>query len=238
MAKLVFDIECAGESFDELDETTQYMLTRWLERSIPEDTPEYEKTLERIKDDLVFSPLTSEIIALGVLDCDKERGVVYFQAPGEKIEHFEEGGIEFKKATEKEMLESFWRGADEYSEFISFNGRGFDVPFIMIRSAILGIRPTKNLVGARYLYQHPQGAVHVDLQEQLTFYGALRRTGMSLHMAARAFGIESPKADGVTGDNVTELFRGKKYLDIARYNARDLQTTKELYLRWNAYLRF
>lgn len=236
MAKLVFDIECAGEDFDELDPTTQRALTKWAERSIAEDTPEYEKAIEKIKADTVFSPLTSEIVALGVLDYEKDRGVVYFQAPGEDIGSFEEDGIEFRKATEKEMLQNFWNGAGQYDEFISFNGRTFDAPFMMIRSAILGIRVPIDLMSNRYLARQQFGTLHVDLMDQFSFYGAFRRS--SLHLFARAFGIESPKADGIMGDDVTALFRDKKYTEIARYNARDLRTTKALYERWNAYLRF
>lgn len=238
MPKLIFDIETAGDDFDELDETTRKMLTRWVEKAHAPGSDEYKKAIENIKQDLVFSPLTSQVVAIGVLDYEREKGVVYFQAPGEKIKPFEEDGIEFKPAAEKEMLEGFWRGAENYGEFISFNGRGFDVPFMMIRSAVHEVRPTKNLIGARYLYQHPPGAVHVDLQEQMTFYGAVRRQGMSLHMFARAFGIKSPKESGISGDNVTELFRNKKYVDIAKYNVGDLWATKELYDYWNKYLRF
>lgn len=237
MAKLVFDIETAGEDFDEFDEITKKVLTRWVENSTEEGSGEYEREIEKIKHDTVFSPLTSQIVAIGVLDYEKEKGVVYFQDPTGKLKGLEENGIEFKPATEKEMLQGFWQGAENYNEFISFNGRGFDVPFMMLRSAINEIRPTKNLIGPRYLYQHADGAIHVDLQDQLTFYGALGRKGMSLHMFTRAFGIESPKASGVTGDDVTSLFKEGKYEDIARYNVGDLWATKELYDYWNRYLR-
>lgn len=238
MAKLIFDIETAGENFDEFDETTQKMLTRWIDGSMAVGSSEHKKAIEKVKHDTVFSPLTSQVVAIGVLDYEKNKGVVYFQAPDEKIEPFEEDGIEFKPATEKEMLEGFWHGAENYDEFISFNGRGFDIPFMMIRSAVNEVSPTKNLIGARYLYQHPQGAVHVDLQDQLTFYGALRRTGMSLHMFTRAFGIKSPKDTGISGDDVTRLFKERKYIDIAKYNVGDLWATKELYDYWQKYLRF
>ncbi len=237
MAKLVFDIETAGENFDEFDETTQKALTKWINQSYREGTSDYEAAISKVKNDTVFSPLTSQVVAIGVFDCEKEKGVVYFQAPGEKISGFEEDNFIFKPTTEKEMLEGFWYGAENYSEFISFNGRAFDIPFMMIRSAINGIRPTKNLVGARYLYQHPDGAVHVDLYEQLNFYGAMRKGG-SLHMYTRAFGIKSPKSEGVAGDDVTRLFNEGKFLDIARYSARDVIATRELYERWNSYLRF
>jgi len=68
------------------------------------------------------------------------------------------------------MLENFWNGAKSYQEFISFNGRGFDVPFLMIRSAIHKIIPSKDLMHGRYLYQQLSNAKHIDLFDQLTFY--------------------------------------------------------------------
>jgi hypothetical protein len=57
-------------------------------------------------------------------------------------------------------------------------------------------------------------------------------------MWCRAFGIESPKVEGISGDDVGALFKEKRFLDIAKYNARDIVATKELYDRWVKYLRF
>ncbi len=54
----------------------------------------------------------------------------------------------------------------------------------------------------------------------------------------RAFGIKSPKAEGITGDDVGPLFKDKKFLEIAKYNVGDLKATKELYDYWNNYIRF
>ena len=42
----------------------------------------------------------------------------------------------------------------------------------------------------------------------------------------------------VVTDRMLELFKKKKYLDIARYNAGDLFSTSELYKKWEDYLRF
>ncbi|MCX6702679.1 MAG: hypothetical protein NTW60_02335 [Candidatus Wolfebacteria bacterium] len=50
------------------------------------------------------------------------------------------------------------------------------------------------------------------------------------------FGIESPKANGVTGDDVKTLFKEKKFIDIAKYNLGDLKATGELYEKWDNYL--
>jgi hypothetical protein len=102
------------------------------------------------------------------------------------------------------------------------------------RSAVHGVKPTKNLMFNRYLNSMPRDAKHVDLLDQLSFYGAIRRKG-SLHLWTRAFGIESPKAQGVTGDDVRGLFKDGKYQEIARYNARDLFATLELYKRYQQF---
>ena len=212
------------------------MLTRWIQKESYAEG-EYERLLQDIKNGLGFSPLTGQIVVLGVYDVEKEQGVVYFQAPGEQIDDFTEGNIKFRQATEAQMLELFWKGAEQYSEFISFNGRAFDVPFMMIRSAICGVKPTKNLMSNRYSGYQAMDAKHTDLLDQLSFYGALKRKG-SLHLWCRAFGIKSPKADGVTGDDVALLFREREFLQIARYNVGDLLATKALYDVYKNYFLF
>ena len=233
-SKLIFDIETVGADFDSFDETTQELLTRWIKRE-SENDEEYRAALKNLKEELGFSPLTAEIVVIGTLDYEKNQGGIYFQAPGENIGDFTENGIKFKQMTEKEMLEHFWKEiAPKYQEFVSFNGRQFDGPFMMIRSACHGIRPTKNLSESRYFYQQ-RTCVHTDLADQLSFQGNLRKRG-SLHMWSRLFGIKSPKEDGVSGDDVAEMFKNKKYAEIAKYNAGDLRATKELYEKWISYL--
>ena len=234
--KLVFDIETIGEDFDSLDHATQDNLTRWIRRD-SEGEEEYKRALEDLKQGLGFSPLTGEIVAIGMLDGDRNEGAVYYQAPGQKNPDTTEDGITFKQMTEEAMIRKFWEAAKQYQVFVTFNGRGFDVPFLMTRSAIHGIRPSKDLMRGRYLYQHNPDALHIDLQEQLTFYGAARKKG-SLHLWCRAFGIESPKSGGVTGDDVAPLFKKKKYLDIAKYNVGDIRATRALYDKWQSLLAF
>lgn len=234
MSRLIFDIETIGEDFDSLDETTQEVLQAWIRKEAANEE-EFQSELAQLKDGLGFSPLTGEIAAIGVYDYDRDRGVVYYQAPGEENAEFEEGNISFKQMTEQEMIAQFWKAASHYDEFVTFNGRQFDAPFLAVRSAIHKIKPTQDLMEGRYLYQQRK-CRHVDLFDQLTFYGAMRKKG-GLHLWARAFGIKSPKADGVTGDDVARLFKEKKFKDIARYNVGDLHATKELYRYWEKYLK-
>lgn len=230
--KLVFDIETIGQDFAKLDKTTQEVLLRWIKKESLSQR-EYRAEVKQIKEGLGFSPLTGEIVAIGVLDVEKNKGAVYYQSPNKKQKDSEKKGIKFKAMNEKQMLKGFWQGVKNYTQVIGFNSRSFDVPFIMVRSAIHKIRSSINLMPYRYA----ANTNHIDLLDQLTYYGAVRKKG-SLHLWCRAFGIESPKAQGVTGDDVAGLFKEKKFKKIAEYNVRDLYATKKLYEYWDKFLRF
>lgn len=235
MPKLIVDVETVGEDFDSLDETTQDSLTRWIKKK-SKTKEEYAVELQDLKEGLGFSPLTGQIVAIGVLDYDKCQGAVYYHAGDDSVKEQEEEGIKFKPMSEKEMLENFWKVATRYDEFITFNGRGFDAPFLIARSAYHRLKPTRDLMSNRYLESQRNGVKHIDLFDQLSFYGAVQRKG-NLHLWCRHFGIKSPKADGVTGDDVAQLFKEKRFLDIAKYNVGDLRATRALYEYWRDYIR-
>jgi 3'-5' exonuclease len=235
MTTLAFDIETIGEDYDTLDETTKHVLTRHL-RQMGLSDAEYELKLSELKDELGFSPYTGKIVAIGVYDVEKDKGVVYYDAPNEKNKDEQVGSVILKQMTEAKMLEAFWDGALHYNTFVSYNGRGFDVPYIIIRGAVHNIKPTKDLMFNRYVSSQKFDAKHIDLMDQLSFYGSVWKKP-SLHVATRAFGIESPKAEGISGDDVGLLFKEKKFKDIARYNVRDIIATKELYVKWLNYIR-
>jgi DNA polymerase elongation subunit (family B) len=232
MATLIFDIETVGEQWRDVDTTTKEVLTRWIERPAKSDEEKESQILD-LRQSLGFSPLTGSIVAIGVYDLERKQGAVYFTGEGSEPDE-EVGEYVLKHRSEKEMLEDFWEGAKSYDTFVTYNGRGFDVPFLLHRSVAQGVMPTCDLMEGRYLYQQKH-VRHVDLQDQLTFYGAMFRKP-SLHLFCRAYGIESPKSDGVSGDDVAELFSDGKFRDIARYNARDVTATTELYEKWLTYL--
>lgn len=234
MRTLVFDIETVGEQWTELDAATQGVLTRWIDTT-SRDEDEREKRLLDLQSGLGFSPLTGSVVAIGVYDIERAQGAVYYTGEGDAKDEWE-GEYVLKQRTEKEMLEDFWEGARSYDTFVTFNGRAFDVPFLLHRSVVWGVKPTADLMRGRYLYQQ-KGVRHIDLQDQLTFYGAMNKRP-NLHLFCRAYGIESPKTAGVSGDDVAELFLAKKFRDIARYNIRDVIATTELYHKWREYLSF
>jgi len=233
MSTLIFDIETVGESWEDFDDTTKEVLTRWVERTARSEE-ERKSGVRDIKEGLGFSPLTGFVVAIALYDLERRQGVVYYTGQGDETdEDFDEYVL--KQRNEAEMLEDFWEGAKSYETLVTFNGRGFDVPFLLHRSVVHGIKPSVDLMRGRYLYQQ-KDVKHIDLQDQLTFYGAMMRRP-NLHLFCRAYGIDSPKAGGVAGDDVAELFASKKFRDIARYNARDVIATTELYKKWLYYLK-
>lgn len=233
MNKIVFDIETAGERFEDMDPTSQELLeTRFRRRA------KDEKELVDARDSLSFFAETAQIVAIGMLNPDTGKGAVYYQ--GQETPPFFENEIQYVPCSlEKTVIEHFWENCLSYDEYITFNGRTFDIPVLMIRSAVNNIRPARNLMLNRYLgSQQYANYRHVDLFDQLSFDGARYGNTLGLHFWARAFGISSPKDGELTGEKVTEYFRQGRGLEIAKYCIQDVLATAALYEKWDRYLRF
>jgi len=236
MSYLVLDIETIGKQYDELDDTTKAYFRQWAERDAQSEG-QVERELEQIKKGLPFSPFLGEIVAVGMID-EEDKGAVYFRADNDaKVKDFEDEGIQYRVGSEKEVLERFWEVARNYYTFVTFNGRAFDAPYLMIRSAVHGIRPSRNLMPNRYLSGQKFGTQHIDLSDQFTFYGAVRRLP-KLHFVTKAFNIESPKEGGMSGEEVPQAFADGRYEEIARYCMDDVVATKKLFEYWEKYLNF
>lgn len=231
MGTLIFDIETVGDEWNDIDKVTQTSLLRWTNQ-VGRNEVEREQLQQEVKTGLGFSPLTGFIVALGIYDLERKSGVVYYSSKGDEAESVS-GEYTYKPRSEAEMLTLFWDGARQYDTFVTFNGRRFDVPFIIHRSIVHGIKPTRNLLEGRYPYQQ-KTCRHVDLQDELTFFGAMMRKP-NLHLFCRAYGILSPKED-VCGDDVKKLYDAGRFRDIALYNAKDLTATTALYKKWQDYL--
>lgn len=220
MNKLVFDIETVGVDFEKLDKGSQDYLLKYSET---------DEDKNDVKSKLGLWPLTAEIVAIAMLNPDTNKGAVYYQS-GDEGKTFSEEGIEYRSGSENEIIGMFWKAAEMYDQFITFNGRGFDAPFLLIRSAINKVTPTRNLMPPRF-----SSFAHLDLMDQLSFYGATKRS-FSLDFYSKSFGIKSPKADGVNGAEVGELYKNGEYEKIARYCMGDVIATKQLYEIWRDYI--
>ena len=222
MNRLVFDIETLAYPFGEFDEGQQEYLLRFAE-----DDEQRNEAIQKLS----LYPLTARIIAVGLLNPDTLHGKVLYQADKQERQSSDDGLIEYLSGTESDILADFWDVVTRYEQFITFNGRTFDCPFIMLRSAICGVRPTRNLNPYRY-----DSRIHCDLLDQLSYYGATKKFNLDFY--CKQFGIESPKSHGITGLDMGTLFSEGKYREIADYCLGDIRATALLFKKWNTYLNF
>jgi len=232
MATLVFDIETSALPLESFDDSQREFLFREAARI--RDQEESDRRRLEIGQWMNLWPLTAQVVCIGMVNADTDRGQVLFLADDAgSVEEGDAGSVTFLPcAEEAELLEHFWAIAPKYDRIVSFNGRGFDVPFIYLRSALLNVPITrKDWLGYRY-----QSEPHCDLAEQLTFYGVSGRDGaarrFNLDFYCRAFGIESPKAQGISGVDVSTLLAEGRHREIAEYCVRDVRATVLLYHVW------
>jgi predicted PolB exonuclease-like 3'-5' exonuclease len=218
MKKLVIDIETVGLPWEELDPYVREYMLKGLS----------EGDAEEAKRSGGLSPFRGKIVAIGVINIGDGRSCALYEMPGQTELQVEKGtnGRTYISGTEKQILEKFWEFFDSDSRFISFNGRQFDGPFLMIRSAVNGIVPKRDLVGYRYGF-HP----NCDLREALNFFGTVnaRQFKFNLDLACKAFGVETSKGEGLDGKSVDSWYRAGRHREIADYCLDDVRATAELY---------
>lgn len=231
MARLVFDIETSALPLEQFDDVQREYLFREAGR-LSEDAAREARRAEILQQFNLW-PFTAQVVCVAMLNAETARGQVLYLA-----DDFEDAGAEgaavkfIPCAEEAELLSSFWQVAVKYEHIVTFNGRGFDVPFVYLRSALLNVSITrKDWLGYRF-----QTEPHCDLAEQFTFYGVSGREGaarrFNLDFYCKAFGIESPKSQGVTGMDVNRLLAEGRYREIAQYCLRDVEATLRLYQVW------
>ena len=219
MKKLVIDIETVGTPWEEHDPYVREYLIKGMN----------EAEAEEEKRRGALSPFTGRIVAIGVVNVETGKSCALYEVPGQReLITQRDGNRTLISGSERLILERFWDYLGSGDRFISFNGRQFDGPFLMIRSAIHGVVPKRDLVGNRYRF-HP----NCDLREVLNFNGTLnwRQMRFNLDLACKSFHITSSKTEGMDGRAVENLYRAGRYEDIALYCLEDVRATSELYLK-------
>lgn len=227
MRQIVFDIETCAYPFESLSESQREYLLRYAEKET-----DIEKRTLMIDDAVKYTalyPFTAKCIAIGILDVQKGITCIYYESAEYEEWTSEDKTILYKGMSETEILESFWRIAEQVNQFITFNGRNFDAPFLMLRSAILKKKISKNLMGYRY------GDTHIDLLEQFTFFGNTRKFNLDFY--CNGFGIDSPKANDISGLEIKNLYESGRIREIAVYCSGDIRATYELFKIWEKFLR-
>jgi hypothetical protein len=224
MSTLVFDIEVAGMHWEEVDEITRgYLLAREPDPARRDAVP--ERT--------ALYPGLGKVIAIALWSVEEDRGLLLLE--GEREPQGERAWEKVHDSkifhgSEADILESFWSkvarspARGRLPKLVSYNGRGYDGPVLMIRSAQHGLRPSRNLLPNRY-----DTGQHCDLMEILSFFGATRER-FSLDYWCRRFDVESPKGS-IDGSQIARAYREGRIEDIGEYCLRDVRATAALYRR-------
>jgi hypothetical protein len=210
---LAIDVETVGLPWDGFVPAMQEYL---LERARDDDER------EAFPEQLALYPGTARVVAIGMWMPGEQRGgVLVNDSAGTREWSDLYDGARVFHGGEVEILEEFWQRIQSFETIVTYNGRTFDCPILMLRSAVLGVAPSRNLMPYRYSFQQ-----HCDLLEVLSFHRAV--APYTLQFWCQQFGIADPKA-GLSGSAVPTAFAEGRYDDIARYCLKDACATAELY---------
>ena len=179
-------------------------------------------TLKQMEPDAVMgmSPFFGKVVSLALGDGDAEvDDVTVLAVPPDGVT-IDPCPKWLRPMSEPELLRAFWALCSRAETIVSFNGRGFDVPFLVTRSLIHGIPARVDLVSQRFSLRP-----HLDLFELVSQKG---RGPSKLDVVCWALGIESPK-EVMDGSMVAPAYARGEIVKIAEYNAHDVKATSAVY---------
>lgn len=130
----------------------------------------------------------------------------------------------------REMSRQFWFGLESYykdASLVTFNGRGFDVPLMELMAYRYGLTMKRHMTdkfGARFRH----GTRHIDLQEYLSNYTAIKMNG-GLNLLAKVLG--KPGKMETKGSDVHDMFNRGQLQEISDYCIHDVLDTYFVFLR-------
>jgi hypothetical protein len=168
-----------------------------------------------------MSPFFGKVVSLAVGDGDSEgtEDVTVLAVPPDGVT-IDPCPKWLRPMSEADLLRAFWALASRAETVVTFNGRGFDLPFLITRSVIHGIPARVDLMSQRFALRP-----HLDLFELLTQRG---RGPSKLDVICWALGIESPK-EVMDGSMVAPAYARGEIVKIAEYNAHDVRATAAIY---------
>lgn len=132
---------------------------------------------------------------------------------------------------EKKMIENFFKIIDKNMRLISFNGRGFDMPMMMIRAMRYNLSCGKfyNTANKWENYRSRyDGKFHLDLMDHISEY----RSVSGLNLNSLCVSLNLPGKFDTHGDEVLELFYNGELEKIEHYCQSDVLNTYLLFLKY------
>lgn len=139
---------------------------------------------------------------------------------------------------EKEKIEKFLHFINTYNpRLVSFNGRAFDLPMLMIRAMLYNLTAqayfeVDNKILQKNKWENYRsrydGKFHLDLLDHISDFRAV--SGLSLDQLCKV--LELPGKFDVHGDEVVELYHQQEYNKIDEYCESDTLNTYWLFLKY------
>ena len=224
--ELVEDLICKTLVFD--IETVPATDKRKVPATIAESLGKYADRKEMDTHAVMgLSPFFGKVISLafgeGDVDIAEQKVTVLVVPPPDRKEDLDYPDW-IRPMTEVDLLRAFWVLASASTTVVTYNGRGFDVPFLITRSLVHVMPERVDLISNRYTLRP-----HLDLYQVLAQAG--RDTGpRNLDTVCWALGIESPKGK-MDGSMVAPAYEKGNIEDIAVYNRADVTATTLVYQR-------
>lgn len=172
-----------------------------------------------------LSPWFGRVVSLAVGDGEQDprtQEVTVFVVPPEGSEGALRGAASWiRPVSEADLLRAFWALAGHAEVVVTYNGRGFDVPFLVARSLVHHVPARVDLLSNRYGLRP-----HLDLCALL----GGGRGAPSLDVVCWALGLASPKEE-MDGSMVATAYAKGDLASIALYNAGDVRATTGVYRR-------
>lgn len=140
--------------------------------------------------------------------------------------------------TEEELIKKFLSFIDTKNpKLVSFNGRGFDIPMLMLRAMKYNLScgaffetsssQFNKTKWENYRYRYNEN-FHIDLMDSISEFGVVR--GLNLNAICNM--IDIPGKFDVHGDQVLELYYGGDIAKIREYCESDVLNTYWLYIKY------
>jgi hypothetical protein len=215
LIEIVLDIETVSLEDDQLKCPTV------LEERLRSRLEEKGFDPERWRDSLGLSASTGKIVALGLLifHPGSQFSARYCMCDDDERKILEWFWTEMEGLSDSITLYDYRSYEQQPVRLVTFNGKKFDVPFILLRSALNRILPSFPL-GSR-AFDHKN---HFDLYEYLSKF---RSPINSLQYWLEVFGL--PSKSMPEGETVATLYRAGNLSAIKSYCLNDCEITYDLY---------
>lgn len=199
----VLDIETIGKEVSAMPKLSREYVTAKVEAK-RKDQGDYGKYC-------ALNPFFGQIIAIGYYNSSTNG--YYCEVSG----------------NEKVLLEFFWKlvETNKNNTIVTYNGKNFDIPFIKIRSSLLGIAPAANKMASKRF----DTLGHFDCYEVLSNFQSMS-SAPTLSVTAELYGLDVDEFDG---SHVKGWWDKKEFEAIKEYCIGDVRKTKELYEKIRGY---